>query len=111
MNDADAQTAMNIIYYAGNSKSAALLAIDAAFAGDFVKAEAQMKTAHEQLSEAHKIQTKLMTDEINGQSIEKSIILIHAQDQFMAANTEIELGERMIQYAKIHDTGQGRTKS
>jgi len=99
MNEADAQVAMKIIYYAGNAKSAALQAIDAAFAGDSDKADKLLVAAKDELKSAHNIQTSLMTDEMNGKMIEKSVILIHAQDQFMAANTEIELGERLIKFA------------
>ncbi|KRN25401.1 PTS lactose/cellobiose transporter subunit IIA [Lacticaseibacillus camelliae] len=99
MNEEDAQVAMKIIYYAGNAKSSALLAIDAAFAGDQAKAQTKLDEAKKQLNDAHNIQTGLMTDEMNGKMIEKSIILIHAQDQFMAANTEIELGERLMKFA------------
>ncbi|WP_054663555.1 PTS lactose/cellobiose transporter subunit IIA [Lacticaseibacillus camelliae] len=99
MNEEGAQVAMKIIYYAGNAKSSALQAIDAAFSGDQDKATAKLAEAKKQLNSAHNIQTSLMTDEMNGKMIEKSIILIHAQDQFMAANTEIELGERLIKFS------------
>ncbi|MFD1393382.1 PTS lactose/cellobiose transporter subunit IIA [Lacticaseibacillus jixianensis] len=96
MDEDVAQTAMQIILSAGNAKSTALEAIDAALAGDNDGAVKKIADAKEQLNGAHNIQTSLMTQEMNGKMIQKSILLIHAQDQFMAANTEIELGERII---------------
>lgn len=37
-----------------------------------------------------------MQDEINGKDVEKSILLIHAQDHFMAADTVILLAKQMM---------------
>lgn len=99
MDEEIAKVAMNLIFYSGNAKSNALMAIKAAFKGDAETAKKQMESAHVQLNQAHNLQTGMMTDEITGKQIEKSIILIHAQDQFMAANTIIELGELLISYA------------
>ena len=45
-----------------------------------------------------------MTKEIQGEPIEKSILLIHAQDHFMAANTVIELAERFL---KLYERLEG----
>lgn len=103
MDEDVAQTSMQIILSAGNAKSTALEAIDAALAGDHEGATKKIADAKDQLNDAHNIQTSLMTQEMNGKMIQKSILLIHAQDQFMAANTEIELGERIIKAIALKD--------
>ena len=86
---------MELVCYAGNAKSMALQAV--------MKAEDNNMEA-EELHKAHTIQTDLMTKEIQGGPIEKSILLIHAQDHFMAANTVIELAERFL---KLYERLEG----
>lgn len=44
---------------------------------------------------AHNIQTKLITDEMNGDT-KITLLLIHAQDQFMTTMSEQSLIEQMI---------------
>ena len=71
---------------------------------DMEAAEKLLRNAKEELHKAHTIQTDLMTKEIQGEEIEKSVLLIHAQDHFMAANTVIELGERFLKlYEKLNE--------
>ena len=82
--------------YAGNAKSMALQAVMKAENKDMEAAKEKLQDAKGELHKAHTIQTDLMTKEIQGEPIEKSILLIHAQDHFMAANTVIELAERFL---------------
>lgn len=44
---------------------------------------------------AHNVQTKLITDEMNGDT-KITLLLIHAQDQFMTTMSEQSLIEQMI---------------
>ncbi len=95
---------MELVCFAGNSKSMALQAIMKAEDKDMEKAKELLHQAKQELHKAHTIQTDLMTKEIQGEEIEKSILLIHAQDHFMAANTVIELAERFLKlYEKINE--------
>ncbi|MBC1478206.1 PTS lactose/cellobiose transporter subunit IIA [Listeria welshimeri] len=99
MNDLESQIAMELIFHSGNAKSTAMQAIIKAESDNIVEGKELIKQARKELNAAHSIQTKLMTDEMNGNTIEKTILLIHAQDHFMAATLTIDLGERMI---KLH---------
>lgn len=94
------QSIMELIFYAGNAKSMALQAVMKAEDNQLTEAKNMMEEAKQEIHKAHEIQTNLMTKEIQGEPIEKSILLIHSQDHFMSANTTIELGERLI---KIHE--------
>lgn len=90
------EIAMQLIFYAGNGKSDIMRGIKASEEGDNEKALNLLQSAKNQIHEAHQIQTDLMTQEMNGELLEKSIILIHAQDHFMGAVTSIDLGEKII---------------
>ena len=97
-------TLMELVCFAGNAKSMALRAVMKAENRDMEAAEKLLRNAKEELYKAHTIQTDLMTKEIQGEEIEKSVLLIHAQDHFMAANTVIELGERFLKlYEKLNE--------
>ncbi|URZ17050.1 PTS lactose/cellobiose transporter subunit IIA [Clostridium felsineum] len=96
MNEKDAERAMELIYIAGNAKSIAIQSIILAEDGKIKEAKEKFKEAKEELHKAHDIQTTLLNKEVNGEVIEKTILLIHAQDHFMSASTVIELTERFI---------------
>ncbi|SFJ88122.1 PTS lactose/cellobiose transporter subunit IIA [Thermoflavimicrobium dichotomicum] len=89
-----------IISHGGNAKSLAYEALDAAENNDFSKADELLKQADEELGKAHQTQTKLIQAELNGSPIEKSLLLIHAQDHLMTAISEKNLIERLIRILK-----------
>jgi PTS system cellobiose-specific IIA component len=53
MDESKYENALQIILHAGNAKSAALMAIDAAHDGDFEEAEKQLAEAQSEMSAAH----------------------------------------------------------
>lgn len=102
MDERIAQIAMELIFHAGNAKSNAMLAITNAENSDFKVAKDLITEGESSLSDAHKIQTKLMQDEINDGIVEKSILLIHAQDHFMSAMDTLDLAKKFVTlYEKI----------
>ena len=60
-----------------------------------------MGEANEYIDEAHEIQKGIIEDEVTGNAIEISTLLIHAQDHFMIAMEVITMVERMIKLYKI----------
>lgn len=88
MNNMD--TAFELILHAGNSRSASMMAIEAAREYDFEEAERLAKEADKELLEAHDIQTSLIQAEAGGENIEMNIIMVHAQDHLTMAMTELE---------------------
>lgn len=96
MDEKQLEKAMNLIGYSGNAKSLAIQALNAAEKDDFAKADELLAEAKKELHQAHEIQTKWMSSEMNGEKVEKTILLIHSQDHFMAADTVLLLAQKMI---------------
>lgn len=96
MDETKYENAMQIILHAGNAKSAALMAIDAAAEGDFEQAEANLKEAQEEIHEAHGVQFGLIQGEANGTPVEVNIILVHAQDHLSMAFMASDMAERLV---------------
>ena len=90
------QSSMQLIFYAGNARSLAMQAIMAAEQKKMPQAQEYLEQAKEELKNSHQIQTDFMQAELNGTEIEKSIILIHSQDHFMAASLCCDMAERFI---------------
>lgn len=85
-----------IISYSGNARGRAYEALTAAEEFDFERAMNLINQAAEELSLAHKTQTKLIQAELNGVLCEKTLLMIHAQDHLMTAISEQKLIEHMI---------------
>lgn len=90
------ENALQIIMHAGNAKSSALMAIDAAAEGDFGEADKQLEEARAEMGEAHKMQFALTKAEASGDPVDINIILIHAEDHLTMAIMGIDMAERMI---------------
>ena len=97
MDESKYENALQIILHAGNAKSAALMAIDAAHDGDFDDAEKQLAEAQAEMSEAHKMQFELTQAEANGNEVDINIILIHAEDHLTMAIMTSDFAERFIE--------------
>ncbi len=92
--------AMQLIGCSGDAKSHAMSAMRAAAAGDFEASDSALQAARTALGQAHVIQTELMTREIREGIVEKSVILIHAQDHFIGAVTTIDVGDFVVRLSK-----------
>ena len=97
MNESDYEDAMQIILHAGNAKSAALMAIDAAAEGDFESAAQRLEEAAQEMHAAHDVQFKLIQGEANGEQVPINIILVHAQDHLAMAIMASDFAERMVE--------------
>ena len=91
MDESKYENALQIILHAGNAKSSALMAIDAAAEGDRLLAESQAE-----MGEAHKMQFALTQAEASGNPVDINIILIHAEDHLTMAIMAADMAERMI---------------
>lgn len=96
------ETIMGLIMHGGDAKSSAMEAIYAAKSGKFDEAEEKLEAADEALSNAHKSQTSLLTQEASGDSVELSLLLVHGQDHLMNAITFKDLAQELIDvYRKL----------
>lgn len=85
-----------IIANGGDAKSSAYEAIEESEKGNYERAEELLKEADEALKKAHNVQTKIITEEVNGKHIEVSVLFVHAQDHLMTAMEVRTLAERFI---------------
>nr|WP_205835853.1 PTS lactose/cellobiose transporter subunit IIA [Niallia circulans] len=86
-----------MILHSGNARSFAMEAIQDAKKKDFHAAKKKITESDTELSEAHKIQTKLLHLEAGGDKFTIPVILIHAQDHLMTAITLKELALEIIE--------------
>ncbi len=76
-----------IISFNGSARSSYIEAIQAAKEGDFEKADSLIKDGEANFVEGHKIHAQLIQKEANGEMGEMSLLLLHAEDQLMSAET------------------------
>lgn len=92
-----------IIANAGSAKSLIYEAIDFAKNGDFEKANEKLDESNVFLLKAHEIQTEIITDEVNGNHMEVTMLFVHAQDHISAAIELKTLAEIIINlYTRIN---------
>jgi len=103
MDEKIVEQSMQLILYAGTGRSMVLEAVKKLLEdNDVGKAKAAIIVAGKEIGKAHEIQTALMAAECDGEPVEKSILLIHAQDHFMNALTVRDMGLLMVQmYEKL----------
>lgn len=98
------QSAMNIILHAGDARASCMNALDAIAQNDFDAAEVHIKTATEEITKAHKIQTDEIQDEAAGEvESEYSLLFSHAQDTLMTIMSEINIAKKMIKIYRNFD--------
>jgi PTS system cellobiose-specific IIA component len=85
-----------IILHAGNARAEAYDALNAASAGDFVKAAEHLRQAEEEVGVAHRVQADIIQREAQGEKTEISLLFVHAQDHLMTAIAEKNLIENMV---------------
>lgn len=85
----------NLIVHSGNARALIFEAFEQSEQQKYDTADQLMKEADAELILAHNVQTKLIQDELQ-QKTDISLLLIHAQDQFMTTMSEQTLIEKMI---------------
>ncbi len=96
---------MDLIVRAGEAKSLAFEALRHARTGDFDKAELLLADSRAAGKLAHKVQTKLITMDGEGQPVPLSLVMVHAQDHLMDSMLAQDLIEEMI---KLYQTINNR---
>jgi PTS system cellobiose-specific IIA component len=85
-----------IIAHAGDARSYAFGALEAAKAGNFEEAEALLKQSNDAAVEAHHMQTELLVNEANGNKTPVDVLLVHAQDHLMTSMLAVEMIKELI---------------
>lgn len=97
MDQKNLEAIMGLIIYAGNAKSDAVEAIQAAKNGDFNGAKQKIEEAEQALVEAHHAQTGLLTQEAQGEQLGLTLLTVHSQDHLMTAITFNDLAKEIVE--------------
>ena len=89
-----------IITYVGTARSFFINAIQCAKKGDFQEAAALISQGDEAYTQGHHIHADLLTLDANGKLEHGGLILMHAEDQLMSAETFRVLAEEFIDVYK-----------
>lgn len=81
------RTSFQIIAAVGGARSCYVEAVDAAKKGDFDKADELMKKGDESFLTGHDAHTGLIQQEAGGDPVNMTLMITHAEDQLMAAET------------------------
>lgn len=95
------ETAFQIILHAGNGKSSAMEAIQAAKEGRFDESDRLIEEANDELAKAHGFQTKLLQEEAGGGETKINVFLIHGQDHLMTSMTVRDLAVEIIEIYRL----------
>ncbi|MDD6512304.1 PTS lactose/cellobiose transporter subunit IIA [Sharpea azabuensis] len=89
-------TSFQIIANAGDARSYAFQALEAAREGRFDEADELMKKSEDASVLAHKAQTNLLFNEMNGKPTPVNVLLVHSQDHLMTSMLAQELIKELI---------------
>lgn len=92
--------AFEIISNVGMAKSLAIEALRDVRSGKYEEGKAKLNEASEFLVKGHHAHADLIQKEASGERVEFSLIIMHAEDQMMAAETIKSLVEQMIEMYK-----------
>ena len=82
---------------AGNSDEALAAMAD----GDLNGAQELLKEAEALIVKANNAQTEVIQSQVSGESMEYSLLFIHAQDTLMTINTELRMTKKLLPIVKM----------
>ncbi|QNK46636.1 PTS lactose/cellobiose transporter subunit IIA [Peribacillus frigoritolerans] len=94
------ELSFQLILHSGNARSCAMEAIALQKQGKSSDAQDKLKEAEHEFVAAHKIQTALIQQEVNGEKFDIPMILIHAQDHLMTSMTTKDLAIEIVELHK-----------
>lgn len=94
--EGDEMLSFGLIAAAGQARTLAFEALQAAKRHDFEQADELLEQSRQAAIEAHEQQTKLLVREANGDHVKVDVMLVHAQDHLMTSMLAQELIEEII---------------
>lgn len=92
-----------IIASVGTARSFYIEAIELAKENDFEGAQKSIEEGDKAFTEGHKAHMKLVTEEAQGNHVDVPLLLVHAEDQLMSAETFKILATQFIDlYKKVN---------
>ena len=89
-------SAMGILTHAGDARLHTKEALKYVQALQFEKADACLKEAKKEITQAHAAQTEIIQNEASGKTYPYSLLFTHAQDTLMTINSEYRMASDMI---------------
>lgn len=94
------QAAMEIITYGGLAKSNYLMALKQYKLGNEMEAKEKIQEGASEFSKAHAVHARILAEEMQLLEPQVSLLLVHAEDQLMSAETVKLLVEEIIEIYK-----------
>jgi cellobiose PTS system EIIA component len=69
----------------------------------FLKADELLKDSRQAFADAHEVQTALISDEVSGKSVPITLLMMHAQDHIMNAESIYDLGCQIVELCRQLD--------
>ncbi len=98
---------METIYFSmiaavGSARSYYIEAVQKAKNGSYAEAEMLMKAGYDSFVEGHRAHSELIAKEANGEAFQVTLLMLHAEDQMMSAESFGILAQEFIDvYKKI----------
>lgn len=99
------QIAFQILLHAGNARSSVIAAVREYRVGNVDGYHAQIKQAEESLLKAHEVHSEFLQRDASGHKPEHVVLLMHAEDQLMAAQAMKDL---VVELIKLFDDIKAR---
>jgi PTS system cellobiose-specific IIA component len=96
MSESLAKFAMDMIIHGGDAKGDAFDALRMARKGDFTKAEDFMALADKKMAECQRVHLKLLGIDLQFQSINEQLLVMHAMDTMMSTISQMDLIREII---------------
>lgn len=96
MNEKQEMMIFQLISAAGAAKSAYMEALQIAKEGKYEEAKATIAQGDEMYAEGHRAHAQMLAESAEGVSSGAALILVHAEDQMMSAETIKVMVEEMI---------------
>ncbi|MHB9146257.1 MAG: PTS lactose/cellobiose transporter subunit IIA [Symbiobacteriia bacterium] len=94
------QVAMEIIANAGAGKSKVYQALEVGIDGDLAQARDLISSAQEDVNRSHEVWHQVLTAFAEGEGPEPNLLIMHAMDIMIAAETELELARHVLRLAE-----------
>jgi PTS system cellobiose-specific IIA component len=91
------QIAVTILTACGEARGRVREAMDAIAAQEFDRADEFLKECTELFQRAHSAHILLIQDEARGELVQPSLLIIHALDIMIAAESERDMAEKILQ--------------
>lgn len=102
-NDFLTKTGMQLVMHGGDARELIRKAMKTVAEGNISEGKKIMEDANKELIEGHRIQTKVLQLECEGQSQGYNILFCHGMDTLMTVKSEYEIAQMLIALEESRD--------